>query len=178
MNTPFFPAFRSRLAALGRRTTHCLRQATLGQFQDHIRDLLPGPAPVQRRRGTQQPGTRLPTAPDVRMLSVANAQTQDGLPRGGPPSPGLAHPAGPAADLGGRFGLYPGPPPFAQGAAGTSPRVHRPNRRSPGRSQPPTPGPSHQGRGRLLDSIGRHARQPTSNATLSPVRKSRVAASP
>ena len=43
MNTPFFPAFRSRLAALGRRTTHCLRQATLGQLQDQIRDLLPAP---------------------------------------------------------------------------------------------------------------------------------------
>jgi hypothetical protein len=43
MNTPFFPAFRSRLAALGRRTTHCLRQATLGQFQDHIRDLVARP---------------------------------------------------------------------------------------------------------------------------------------
>jgi hypothetical protein len=43
MNTPFFPAFRSRLAALGRRATHSLRQATLGQLQDQIRDLLPAP---------------------------------------------------------------------------------------------------------------------------------------
>jgi hypothetical protein len=43
MNTPFFPALRSRLATLGRRTAHCLRQATLGQLQDRIRDLLPAP---------------------------------------------------------------------------------------------------------------------------------------
>ena len=43
MNTPFFPAFRSRLAAAGRRATHSLRQATLGQLQDRIRDLLPAP---------------------------------------------------------------------------------------------------------------------------------------
>ncbi len=43
MHTPFFPAFRSRLAAMGRRTVHSLRQATLGQLQDQIRDLLPAP---------------------------------------------------------------------------------------------------------------------------------------
>lgn len=43
MNTPFFPSLRSRLAALGRRTVHSLRQATLGQLQDQLRDLLPAP---------------------------------------------------------------------------------------------------------------------------------------
>jgi hypothetical protein len=43
MNTPCFPAFRSRLAALGRRTVQSLRQATLGQLQEQIRDLLPAP---------------------------------------------------------------------------------------------------------------------------------------
>jgi hypothetical protein len=43
MHTPFLPAFRSRLAALGRRTVCSLRQATLGQLQDQIRDLLPAP---------------------------------------------------------------------------------------------------------------------------------------
>lgn len=43
MHTPFFPAFRSRLAALGRRTTHTLRQATLAQLQEHLRDFLPAP---------------------------------------------------------------------------------------------------------------------------------------
>jgi hypothetical protein len=43
MHTPCFPAFRSRLAAAGRRTVHVLRQATLGQLQDQIRDLLPAP---------------------------------------------------------------------------------------------------------------------------------------
>ena len=43
MHTPYFPSFRSRLAALGRRTVHQLRQATLGQLQEHLRDLLPAP---------------------------------------------------------------------------------------------------------------------------------------
>ena len=41
MHTPFFPAFRSRLAALGRRTAHTLRQTTLAQLQQHLRDFLP-----------------------------------------------------------------------------------------------------------------------------------------
>lgn len=43
MNTPYFPAFRSRLAALGRRTTRHLHQATLAQLQQHLRHLLPAP---------------------------------------------------------------------------------------------------------------------------------------
>jgi Transposase DDE domain len=43
MNTPFFPSLRPRLAALGRRTVHALRQATLGQLQEQIRSLLPAP---------------------------------------------------------------------------------------------------------------------------------------
>jgi hypothetical protein len=43
MHTPFFPAFRSRLAALGRRTAHALRQATLSQLQEQLRQVLPAP---------------------------------------------------------------------------------------------------------------------------------------
>ena len=43
MHTPFFPAFRARLAALGRRTVPTLRQATLAQLQQHLRDFLPPP---------------------------------------------------------------------------------------------------------------------------------------
>ena len=43
MHTPYFPAFRSRLAALGRRTARTLRQATLEQLQQHLGDLLPAP---------------------------------------------------------------------------------------------------------------------------------------
>ena len=43
METPFFPALRARLAALGRRTAQTLRQATLSQLQEHFRDLLPAP---------------------------------------------------------------------------------------------------------------------------------------
>jgi hypothetical protein len=43
MQTPYFPAFRSRLAPLGRRTAGCLRQATLAQLQEHLRDLFPAP---------------------------------------------------------------------------------------------------------------------------------------
>ena len=43
MTTPYFPAFRSRLAALGRRTARTLRQTTLAQLQQHLRDFLPPP---------------------------------------------------------------------------------------------------------------------------------------
>ncbi len=43
MNTPYFPAWRCRLAALGRRPTAALRQTTLAQLQQHLRDLLPAP---------------------------------------------------------------------------------------------------------------------------------------
>src|SRR5580658_8853930 len=42
METPYFPQFRPRLAALGRRT-HSLRQATLAQLQERLRDFLPSP---------------------------------------------------------------------------------------------------------------------------------------
>src|SRR5450755_1543808 len=43
MPTPYFPAFRARLASLGRRTAQTLRQTTLAQFQEHLRDFLPAP---------------------------------------------------------------------------------------------------------------------------------------
>ena len=43
MQTPYFPNWRPRLAALGRRTTPTLRQATLAQLQEHLRDFLPAP---------------------------------------------------------------------------------------------------------------------------------------
>src|SRR5438552_1177457 len=43
MHTPYFPSFRSRLAALGRRTAQSIGQATLYQLQEHLRDLLPAP---------------------------------------------------------------------------------------------------------------------------------------
>ena len=43
MHTPFFPALRSRLAVLGRHTNQVLRQTTLAQLQQHLRDLLPAP---------------------------------------------------------------------------------------------------------------------------------------
>jgi hypothetical protein len=43
MNTPCFPAFRCRLAALGRHTLHTVRQTTLAQLQQHLCDLLPAP---------------------------------------------------------------------------------------------------------------------------------------
>ncbi|HEY2951808.1 MAG TPA: IS4 family transposase [Verrucomicrobiae bacterium] len=41
MNTPFFPAFRGRLAALGSRTLASLRQATLVQLGQHLREVIP-----------------------------------------------------------------------------------------------------------------------------------------
>jgi hypothetical protein len=43
MNTPYFPALRSRLAALGRRTAQHLRQTTVAQLHYHLHDLLPAP---------------------------------------------------------------------------------------------------------------------------------------
>src|SRR5438034_3194558 len=43
LHTPYFPTLRSRLAALGRRTAQTLRQTTLSQLQEHLRDLLPVP---------------------------------------------------------------------------------------------------------------------------------------
>jgi hypothetical protein len=41
MNTPFFPAFRARLAALGQRTARPLRQGTLQQLAAHLAELIP-----------------------------------------------------------------------------------------------------------------------------------------
>jgi len=41
MHTPLFPAFRARLAALGRRTVGHLRQGTLQQLARHLADLIP-----------------------------------------------------------------------------------------------------------------------------------------
>jgi hypothetical protein len=41
MSTPFFPAFRARLAALGQRAAVHLRQATLQQLARHLADLIP-----------------------------------------------------------------------------------------------------------------------------------------
>lgn len=43
MHTPFFPALRSRLAALGRHTAGTLRQTTLPQFRQHLSAFLPPP---------------------------------------------------------------------------------------------------------------------------------------
>jgi len=41
MTTPFFPAFRARLAALGQRTARPFRQATLEQLTRHLAELIP-----------------------------------------------------------------------------------------------------------------------------------------
>ncbi|HTG44593.1 MAG TPA: hypothetical protein VK633_08680 [Verrucomicrobiae bacterium] len=41
MQTPYFPSLRSRLAALGRRSAHALRQVTLRQLQAQLADCLP-----------------------------------------------------------------------------------------------------------------------------------------
>jgi hypothetical protein len=41
MNTPFFPALRARLAALGSRPARDFRQATLAQLARHLADLIP-----------------------------------------------------------------------------------------------------------------------------------------
>jgi hypothetical protein len=41
MHTPFFPAFRARLAACGQRSAQTIRQYTLAQLSHWLRDLLP-----------------------------------------------------------------------------------------------------------------------------------------
>lgn len=43
MHTPYFPALRSSLAVLGRRTARHVRQATLAQLQQYLGDFLPAP---------------------------------------------------------------------------------------------------------------------------------------
>ena len=50
--TPFFPSFRSRWAALGRRTAQSLRPATLSQLQEHLRNLRPVPLLSATEEGT------------------------------------------------------------------------------------------------------------------------------
>jgi hypothetical protein len=51
MDTPYFPPFRSRLAALGRRTAQTVRQTTLAQLQQHLRDFLPAPLLATEEEG-------------------------------------------------------------------------------------------------------------------------------
>ena len=51
MHTPYFPTLRSRLAALGRRTTDTLRQTTLAQLQQHLHDFLPAPLLSSEEQG-------------------------------------------------------------------------------------------------------------------------------
>ena len=41
MDTPYLPAFRARLAAMGRRSIQSLRQATLAQLGQNLRQLIP-----------------------------------------------------------------------------------------------------------------------------------------
>ena len=41
MNTPYLPAFRARFAALGRRTLETLRQSTLTQLKENLKELIP-----------------------------------------------------------------------------------------------------------------------------------------
>src|SRR5439155_18481030 len=51
MHTPYFPSLRCRLAALGRQTLHSVRQTTLTQLQQHLRDLLPAPLLCSEEEG-------------------------------------------------------------------------------------------------------------------------------
>src|SRR5271163_3198957 len=109
MATPYFPAFRSRLAAL--RPPHRPNRSP-----DH-----PGPTPAAPARlpaapaalgggrRPQQPGAGLQPAPDLRMFPLANAPAPDFLPGGGAPSPSPLPPARQRAGRGGRFGLRPSP---------------------------------------------------------------------
>jgi hypothetical protein len=95
MHTPYFPAFRSRLAALGRRTAGTLRQATLEQLQQHLRDILPAPLLSATEEG---PNSR------ERIFSLRLTfecfiwQTQNLLPRSRAPRPGAVPLARPGLD--------------------------------------------------------------------------------
>jgi len=51
MDTPYFPPFRPRLAPLGRRTAKTVRQTTLAQLQQHLRDFLPAPLLASEEEG-------------------------------------------------------------------------------------------------------------------------------
>jgi len=51
MHTPYFPAWRSRLAALGRHTVRTLGQTTLVELQARLHDLLPAPLLSQADEG-------------------------------------------------------------------------------------------------------------------------------
>ena len=62
MHTPYFPTFRCRLAALGRRTAHSVRQATLAQLEEHLRDFLPPPL--------LSPKSKAPTAVSASLACV------------------------------------------------------------------------------------------------------------
>ena len=55
MPTPFFPALRPRLAARSRRTAQTVRQATVAQLQEPLRDCLPAPLLSSAEKG---PNTR------------------------------------------------------------------------------------------------------------------------
>jgi hypothetical protein len=55
MHTPYLPAFRSRLAAMGRRTARILRQSTLAQLQQHLHRVLPVWLFSTEEEGAQQP---------------------------------------------------------------------------------------------------------------------------
>jgi hypothetical protein len=69
MHTHHFPAFRSRLAALGRRTAQRLRQATLAQLQTHLRDLLPAPLLSSEDEGPNSRERDFPLALTMSALS-------------------------------------------------------------------------------------------------------------
>ena len=49
--TPFFPLWRARLASLGRKTTHSLRQSTLGQFRESLSRFIPPALLVAQEEG-------------------------------------------------------------------------------------------------------------------------------
>jgi len=80
MHTPFFPGWRPRLAALGRRTAQTVRQATLAQLQEHLRDFLPAPLLSAEDEGANSRDRIYSPAPDVRVLRLATAQPPNLLP--------------------------------------------------------------------------------------------------
>ena len=77
--TPFFPALRSQLAALGQRTASSLRHLNFLPLCEKFRDLLPVHLWAAEEEG---PGSRnrIFLAGDSGRLPLAGAQTPDLLP--------------------------------------------------------------------------------------------------
>ena len=132
MHTPYFPTFRSRLAALGRRTAHLLRQATLAQLEEHLRDFLPAPLLSAEDQG---PNSRdrifsLRLTFECFLWQLLNPKTS---------CREVVRQVQALFRLHGRGHVDEGDSAYTQRTTGKGPRRHRPSRGSSRRPKRPTP---------------------------------------